>query len=89
MLALTRAQVDAWHLPTRLTKKSDSRAKKFGDEESVELEAIPPETLRQLIRDAIDQHVPAGHREWLVDVEQQEREELANIRVRVAAALGI
>jgi hypothetical protein len=87
VLALTREQVDAWNLPTRPTKREDTRAEAFGDEGSVELDAIPPNQLRQLIRDAIEQHIPDGHRERLAEVEAEEREELARIRVRVLEAL--
>lgn len=55
---MTPAQIAAWDLPTRPTKKTDSCAKKFGDK-SVELDAIDPDRLRALVRDAIDQHLPA------------------------------
>ena len=41
-LAVLPWQIEAWNLPTRPTKQSDSRAKRFGDRESVELAAIPP-----------------------------------------------
>ena len=39
-------------LPSRPTKKSDTRSKNFGDE-SVELDAINPETLREIVQDCI------------------------------------
>src|SRR5262249_38860542 len=38
-IAVTEEQIDGWALPTRPTKKSDTRAKAFGDI-SVELDAI-------------------------------------------------
>ena len=38
--AVTRAQVEEWDLPTRPTKQTDTRAKKFVGT-SVELDAIP------------------------------------------------
>jgi hypothetical protein len=56
-IAVTEAQIDAWGLPTRPTKASDTRAKKFGDI-SVELDAIEPDTLRGLAQEAIEQHLP-------------------------------
>ena len=49
-------QIAAWNLPTRPTKATDSRAKTFVGE-SVEVDAIPPDTLRQLVQDVIEQHV--------------------------------
>jgi hypothetical protein len=49
-VAVTPEQIRTLQLPTRPTKKTDSRAKAFGNQ-SVEVEAIPPATLRKLIRD--------------------------------------
>ena len=56
-LAVTEEQIDAWNLPTRPTKKSDTRSKSFGDI-SVELDAIEPNRLRQIVQEAIEQHLP-------------------------------
>jgi hypothetical protein len=55
-LAVNPDQIRAWNLPTRPTKKTDSRAKGFGDI-SVELDAIAPDQLRRLVKDAIVRHV--------------------------------
>lgn len=55
-LGVTRAQVTAWNLPTRPTKSGDILAKDF-DGDSVDLDAIPPRTLRRLVREAIEQHI--------------------------------
>lgn len=71
-IAVTPAQIAAWDLPTRPTKKTDSRARKFGDK-SVELDAIDPDRLRALVRDAIDQHLPAEQFDVLKAAEQSER----------------
>ncbi len=46
-------------LPTRPTKSTDSRSTKFTERfggGSVELDAIHPDTLRQIVRDAIEAH---------------------------------
>src|SRR5262245_54508404 len=51
--AVTREQVERWNLPTRPTKMSDTRAKKFNGT-SVELDAIPAANLRQLVRTCIE-----------------------------------
>ena len=75
-LAVTGWQIDAWSLPTRPTKKSDSRAKNFG-EISVELDAIEPDRLRNLARLALEQHLPAAQLEILQVAEQSERQILA------------
>ena len=49
--AVTCEQVEQWGLPTRPTKMTDTRAKKFVGT-SVELDAIPARQLRQFVRDA-------------------------------------
>jgi hypothetical protein len=49
-------QIDRWHLPTRPTKTSDSRSKNFTGE-SVEVDAIPPDQLRQIVNGCIESHV--------------------------------
>src|SRR4051794_2538414 len=55
--AVTPEQISTWGLPTRPTKTTDSRSKGFGDI-SVELDAIEPHRLRQLVRVAIERHLP-------------------------------
>jgi len=56
-LAVNEPQITDWNLPTRPTKKTDSRSKNFIGE-SVEVDAIPAKTLQTLafnaIRDLID-----------------------------------
>jgi hypothetical protein len=69
-LAVNPDQSQAWDLPTRPSKVSDTRCKaffaQFGDgTESVELDAIHPDSLRGLVRDAIEQHVDHGQLEAL------------------------
>ncbi|MBA3323916.1 MAG: hypothetical protein H0T41_01090 [Rhodobacteraceae bacterium] len=71
-LAVTEAQIAAMRLPTRPTKASDSRAKGFGPV-SVELDAIPAQTLRDLTQAAIERHLPAQRLEQLRTVELEER----------------
>jgi hypothetical protein len=72
-LAVTKAQIEQLRLPTRETKKEDSRAKTWmGD--SVELDAIPPDYLRQLVRDAIERHITPARLAVIEAAEQSERE---------------
>jgi hypothetical protein len=52
-VAVLEEQIRVWDLPTRPTKKSDSRSKNF-DGDSVELDAIPAGTLRQLVQTCIE-----------------------------------
>lgn len=71
-LGVTEDQILQWALPTRPTKKSDSRAKGFGDI-SVELDAIEPGQLRALVRHAIEQHLPPEKFNVLKVAEESER----------------
>ena len=72
-LAVTTAQISGWSLPSRPTKQSDSRAKGFGNI-SVELDAIPPDDLRDLVQEAIEQHMPPRQFAILKVAEASERE---------------
>ncbi len=75
-VAILPDQIDEYSLPTRPTKKSDSRSKGF-EGESVEVDAIHPDTLRQLCRDSITQHIDPWALERTQAVEAAERETLA------------
>jgi hypothetical protein len=54
-------------------KKTDSRAKRFGHEESVELDAIDPITLRGIVEAAINRHLPPEQLAVLQAAEESER----------------
>jgi hypothetical protein len=71
--AVTRDQVEQWNLPTRPTKMTDTRAKKFAGT-SVELDAIPAYQLRQLIRECIERHVDQQQLKLLRAAGESERE---------------
>ena len=55
-VAVTIDQIEEWDLPTRHTKKTDSRSKNF-EGESVEVDAIEPQQLRDLVGECIEEHV--------------------------------
>ena len=73
-IAVTREQVKEWDLPTRPTKQTDTRAKKFNNRESVELDAIPSRQLRELVRSAIEKHVDQRQLKVIRAAEESERE---------------
>jgi len=77
-IAVTEEQIDDWNLPTRPTKKSDTRAKGFGDI-SVELDAIEPNRLRGLVQEAIEHHLPTDQFEILKAAEESEREIISRL----------
>jgi hypothetical protein len=76
-LAVTTEQIRAYNLPLRPTKTTDTRAKKFTDEHgegSVELDALHPDVLRRIVREAIERHLPRHQLEVLKVAEKSERE---------------
>ena len=81
-VAVTTAQVRRWQLPSRPTKKSDSRAKDF-EGESVELDAILPSDLRQLVTDCIEKVIDSSQLEQLREIEKMEKESVPGILKRL------
>jgi hypothetical protein len=73
--AVTREQVEKWNLPTRPTKTTDTRSKKFVGT-SVELDAIPAGQLRELVRECIGRHLDQEQLKVLRVAEDSERETL-------------
>ena len=57
-VAVTEAQITAYRLPTRPTKRTDSRAHDFRGR-SVEIDAMPRDVLIDLVEGCITQHLPA------------------------------
>jgi hypothetical protein len=72
-IAVEPWQIEQRDLPTRPTKNSDTRSKNFGSI-SVELDAIAPDTLRDIVAEAIERHLPQHQLEILRTSEQSERE---------------
>jgi hypothetical protein len=75
-LAVTEQQIEAWNLPTRPAKRSDPEAAKWGDKPAVELDAINPKQLVELVEDAITAHVDDHAWEIEQRIEEEEREGL-------------
>jgi hypothetical protein len=77
-IAVTPDQINEWELPTRPTKKSDSRAKRFmGD--SVELDAIPAGTLKELVANRIERHIDYESLNNTRRIEDAERRSLEKV----------
>src|SRR5262249_8631393 len=77
--AVTADQIDKWDLPGHPAKTSDSRYSRYGISHAVELEAIPPDRLRGLVRNCITSHIDPGAYQRLKEVEKAERETLLSI----------
>ena len=75
-LALTLEQVNGLSLPTRPPKKKSAADKRWPHDFAAELDAIPPDTLRDMVRGAIERHLPAHELAHLKRVERAERETL-------------
>ena len=78
-IAVTPEQIRAMDLPSRPPKKSDSRSEGFEDE-SVQLDSIPPDGLRRIIREAIEAHIPEHVRIAHERTEERERATLYEIQ---------
>ena len=75
-LALTAAQVSALDLPTRPAKHGTVADRRWPHAHAAELDAIPPDVLRDMVRAAIETHLPPGELDRLKRVEAAERETL-------------
>ena len=77
-LALGSRQVQDWKLPTRPHKRATAADKAWPYHVACELDAIPPARLRELVRGAIENHLPAHELEVLKQAEAMERDTLQN-----------
>ena len=84
-VAVNDWQIEEWDLPTRPTKSGDSRAAKFGHR-SVELDAIPPDDLRKLVQQQLEQHVDHRALDAARESDRLERETLATMAVKLRIA---
>jgi len=88
-------QIEAWGLPTRPTKRSDSRAKNWRGG-SVELDAVPVSILRGLVEEKIKAHIDDALLERTKRVEELERASFDTVirnfrlaQISEAAGLGM
>ena len=81
-LALTPYQVQLYDLPTRPGKEKEPNAAEFkrvwGD--CVELDAMPPNTLRGLVRECLEAHMDPDFLQRLKLAEREERRGLREIQ---------
>lgn len=79
-VALLPEQIEEYDLPPAMGKATDSRAQSFierhGELIQVELDAIPPDTLRDLYQDVIDQYWSIDAHEAVMALETEERDSL-------------
>jgi hypothetical protein len=86
-VAVTAAQIENMGLPTRPTKTTDSRSKGFQGE-SVEVDAIPPASLRDLVSGCITRHIDDYALGVTQVAEDSEREILTRVYEQLAGGEG-
>jgi hypothetical protein len=84
-VAVLPEQIDRLCLPTRPTKRTDSRSKGFQGR-SVEVDAIPPTVLRGMVRRCIERHVDRRRLDVLRVAERAERDILGRVTSCIRAA---
>jgi hypothetical protein len=77
-VAVNDDQIKDLHMSTRPTKATDSRSAKFRGE-SVEIDAIDPNTLRSMVKEVIMGHIDDQEINRLETIEKAERETLAGL----------
>lgn len=87
-VAVNLEQIAEWNLPTRPTKKTDSRSAKFAGE-SVEVDAIPSAQLRALVSTVIEQHIDGDVLRSTQYMEGVERDSLADMMTRLPGTWGV
>ncbi len=75
-LGLTYGQVMDLDLPTRPAKRTTKADQRWPYDYAAELDAIPPDTIRDMVREAIEDHLPRHELRHLKRVEKAERETL-------------
>lgn len=80
-MAVTRAQIEEFDLPTRPPKAGDTRARGWVGG-CVEIDAMRPATIRQLLEQSITKHIEPRRWNELKRVEQMERDTLRQLCVQ-------
>ena len=75
-LALTAQQVASMNLPTRPPKANTPADRRWPHPYAAELDAIPPDFLRDLVRFSIEEHLPTYELRRLREIEAAERRTL-------------
>ncbi len=82
--AVTPEQIEAWVLPSRPTKREGNRHALGFVGDSVELDAIPADKLRDLVRTVIEQHIDDRKLAVTIAAEVSERDYLLSIAEAMA-----
>lgn len=85
--ALTKDQINKFQLPPQPAKSTDARYESFVEEHgdmAVELDALPPQELKDLIRDSVEDYFDQDYYEQEIEPKQEDdrdkiREEINNV----------
>jgi hypothetical protein len=78
-VAVRREQIDELGLPTRPTKRGANHGRGLHEGDSVEVDAIPPPVLLDLVRGCIERHVDPARLAVLAAAEASERQLLGGL----------
>jgi hypothetical protein len=78
-IAVTEQQIAGWDLPTREPKRKSAADRKWPHDSACELDAIPPDQLRDLVETYINLHLPQDKLEVLKAAEESERDIIARL----------
>jgi hypothetical protein len=82
-VAVRVEQIEEYGLETRPTKRGDNSHARNFEGDSVEVDAIPPQELRRLVRECIEQHIDRRQLELTKQVEEEEKATLEKFARRV------
>ncbi len=74
--AISMGRLEGWNLPTRPHKRATTADQRWPHPYACELDAIPPDDLRTLVEQAIQNHLSASELTSLKRIEDAERETL-------------
>ena len=81
-IALSEKQIEDYNLPYIKAKKDDPNYKKFiakYSDKAVELDALPPNILMELVENVITKHIDTKKWEHAINIEQQEQDEIKSL----------
>ena len=87
-VALTAAQITKFKLPTRPTKRTGNTHALSFVGRSTELDALPADTLRKMVRKCIERHISVDELNTLRTAEESERELIAKWADRIGKSSG-
>src|SRR5262245_31093799 len=83
-IAVTREQIVRWELRARAPKRKSAADKKWPYGFACELDAIPPDRLRDLVETYINLHLPQDKLEVLKAAEESQRDIIARLVGKIA-----